>query len=356
MQRPLVSIIIDNFNYDRFLRQSIDSALNQSYPSVEVIVVDDVSTDNSASVIASYGNRIKSISHSSNGGQAAAFNSGLAASRGEIIFFLDADDWLYPFAVERVIDSWIPGSCKTHFRLDLVDVDGTVIDMHPAAEVLLDDGDVLPQLMAQGRYETVVTSGNAWARAALLPNFPIPEASFRIAADGYLATVAPFHGPVTKLEERLGAYRVHGTNAFAAGPSEQSLDALQNRTRQRLHHDESKLGVLQGKLDAHGLPPLRATLLHDALHVELRLASLRLDPAAHPYPLDRRRHLTWKGLLASRRARLSPPRRMLYAAWFLAAGLLPKDLAKKAILWKMLPSSRPAVADRGLKSLRRLLG
>ncbi len=83
---PLVSILINNYNYARFLDEAIASALNQTYGAVEVIVVDDGSTDNSRSVVASYGNRVRLIAKG-NGGQASAFNSGFAASSGDVICF-----------------------------------------------------------------------------------------------------------------------------------------------------------------------------------------------------------------------------------------------------------------------------
>lgn len=90
-----VSIIINNYNYERFLSEAIDSAINQNYQNTEVIVVDDYSTDNSRDVIASYGDKIIPVYHQENGKQAAAFNSGFAVSKGEIIIFLDADDYLF---------------------------------------------------------------------------------------------------------------------------------------------------------------------------------------------------------------------------------------------------------------------
>src|ERR1700719_288784 len=89
--RALVSIIIPNYNYARYLRIAIDSALAQTYAPVEVIVVDDGSTDNSREVIESYGDRITPIIKT-NGGHGSALNAGYAASRGEIVIFLDADD------------------------------------------------------------------------------------------------------------------------------------------------------------------------------------------------------------------------------------------------------------------------
>jgi glycosyltransferase involved in cell wall biosynthesis len=78
MQQPLVSIIIPNHNYAQYLSASIQSALDQSYPSVEVIVVDDGSTDDSRLVIESFGSRIRTI-YQENQGQTAANNAGFSA-------------------------------------------------------------------------------------------------------------------------------------------------------------------------------------------------------------------------------------------------------------------------------------
>src|SRR5215208_719446 len=87
---PLVSVLISNYNYEGFLREAVNSALNQTYPNVEVVVVDDGSTDNSREVIASYRERVVPVLKE-NGGQASACNAGFQVSRGEIAIFLDAD-------------------------------------------------------------------------------------------------------------------------------------------------------------------------------------------------------------------------------------------------------------------------
>ena len=95
----LASIIIDNYNYAGFLREAIESALNQTYQKIEIIVVDDGSTDSSREIISSYGCRVISILKC-NGGQNSALNAGFSASRGNVILFLDSDDALLPTAVE----------------------------------------------------------------------------------------------------------------------------------------------------------------------------------------------------------------------------------------------------------------
>ncbi|MEM7064904.1 MAG: glycosyltransferase family 2 protein, partial [Cyanobacteria bacterium P01_B01_bin.77] len=100
---PLVSILVNNYNYGSFLSQSIDSALHQTYQNIEVIVVDDGSHDNSHDIIHSYGDRIIPVLKA-NGGQASALNAGFSNSKGDIICLLDADDIYLPNKVAEVVN------------------------------------------------------------------------------------------------------------------------------------------------------------------------------------------------------------------------------------------------------------
>jgi glycosyltransferase involved in cell wall biosynthesis len=84
MSLPLVSIIINNYNYEHYLAHAINSALQQSFSEVEIIVVDDGSTDQSRDVICSFGDAIKPI-FKSNGGQASTLNAGFKQACGEIV-------------------------------------------------------------------------------------------------------------------------------------------------------------------------------------------------------------------------------------------------------------------------------
>jgi hypothetical protein len=349
MSIPLVSIIINNFNYARYLPQSIDSALLQTYPLKEVVVVDDKSEDESRAVIRRYGDQIVAVLADHNGGQAAAMNAGFRVSRGEIVHFLDSDDYLYPQAMERVVSAWRPGISKLQYRLDLVDRDGNKIDLYPAREVRFDSGDVVPRLLSAGRYETTVTSGNAFSRVALEKILPIPERDFRIAADGYLVTLVPLFGPVASLEEPLGAYRQHGENTWAQGNT-----VVSEKLRRALVHDMHRHRALREKARELGLEMAPSPGLRDHGHLAMRISSLCLDPEQHPHAGDSRLCLALRGALATRDARLPWKRRAILAAWFLAVGVLPRAAAAKVVAWQIAPGSRPPSVGRLLKAVRRI--
>jgi len=89
---PLVSVIIPNYNYARFLTTAISSVEQQTHTNLEIIVVNNGSTDDSLQVLSKFGSRIKVVNQE-NLGQAGARNSGLLAANGELIALLDADDF-----------------------------------------------------------------------------------------------------------------------------------------------------------------------------------------------------------------------------------------------------------------------
>lgn len=100
MSVPLVSIVIPCHDYGRFVGEAIASALAQTHPAIEVVVVDDGSRDGTADVAARYAVRVIRIEH---GGICAAANAGIAAARGEFVMRLDADDALLPTYVEETL-------------------------------------------------------------------------------------------------------------------------------------------------------------------------------------------------------------------------------------------------------------
>jgi glycosyltransferase involved in cell wall biosynthesis len=112
--QPLVSAVLPVYNGERFLRAAIESVLNQSYPAIEVVVVDDGSTDGSAAILGDYSGRIVSI-RQSNVGVAQARNAGVRASHGEFVAFLDQDDWWRPAKIEKQM-----ALCLADLNIDLV--------------------------------------------------------------------------------------------------------------------------------------------------------------------------------------------------------------------------------------------
>ena len=99
---PLASIVIANYNYARFVGDAIDSALRQSYRNLEIIVVDDGSTDESRDVIARFAADITPI-FAEHRGQCACLNRGFAATSGEVVLFLDADDCLLEHGISELV-------------------------------------------------------------------------------------------------------------------------------------------------------------------------------------------------------------------------------------------------------------
>lgn len=211
-----VSIVINNFNYARFLGEAIESALKQTHPDVEIVVVDDGSTDGSRDVIAAYDGRVRAVLQE-NRGQAGAFNAGFSVATGAVILFLDADDVLLPGAASTAAEHGADERVsQIHWRLVDVDADGVPSGETTPAEPLA-DGDLLEDLLSEGplHWSSPPTSGNAWPRRYLERVMPVPESEFRIAADAYLMALAPLYGRLLAVEPPQAQYRRHGSNSWA---------------------------------------------------------------------------------------------------------------------------------------------
>ncbi len=220
-----VSIIIDNYNYARFLRESIDSAINQTWRETEVIVVDDGSTDSSPEIIASYGNRVTPVLKK-NGGQNSALNAGFAVSRGEVVIFLDSDDTLFPTAAEAAVRALRePGAAKAYWPLGEWDAlskpTGKVWGHFPGA-------DLRDQVRQEGPDAASCLGLQPYTRKFLETVFPLPEMGgggpkplnceaawvARPGPDVYLSTLAALYGRIEWVPEPQACYRMHGQNGY----------------------------------------------------------------------------------------------------------------------------------------------
>jgi glycosyltransferase involved in cell wall biosynthesis len=101
---PLVSIIIPAYNADRYISETLDSLLAQSYPRLEIIVVDDGSTDRTRACVLSYGHRVRYLYEENSGGCSKPRNEGIRAASGPLLAFIDADDVMAPDRIAREVD------------------------------------------------------------------------------------------------------------------------------------------------------------------------------------------------------------------------------------------------------------
>src|SRR5258707_3138377 len=92
--KPLITALLDTYNHEKYIEQALVSVLEQGFsaPELEIVVVDDGSTDGTPGIVGKFGPRVKHV-RKKGGGQASAFNAGFAEARGEIVAFLDGDDW-----------------------------------------------------------------------------------------------------------------------------------------------------------------------------------------------------------------------------------------------------------------------
>jgi glycosyltransferase involved in cell wall biosynthesis len=212
--QPLVSILINNYNYGWVLRSAIESALAQSYRNFEVVVVDDGSTDDSAEVIRSFGSKIRSV-FQPNQGQASAFNRGFRESRGEIICLLDADDEFYPHKLERVVRVFndLPEAGWSFHGLNYWDT--------AAGEMVFEDKSPVSYL-CDLREKTrrglvphipVSTSAMSFRREVLDQLLPMPQ-EIGIAADNYLKFAATGLSKGYFRRDCLAFLRIHHSNSY----------------------------------------------------------------------------------------------------------------------------------------------
>lgn len=327
---PLVSVCVANRDYGRFVAAAVDSALTQTWPHVEVVVVDDGSTDDSLAVLERYGDRIVLVAQE-NTGQGGALNAAFARSTGEIVLFLDSDDELVPTVVEQAVAllEAEPDVVDVQFLGELVDPQGRSLGSTvPRRPDLLGSGDLREVVLRRRCYPWQPTSGHAYRRTALEQVLPLRAEEHRTAVDSYLSELLPLLGRVGVLPDVGFRYRIHGANDSLAG----RLDGAWFRTRiERIVRAHPHVRALA---QAQGLQPVPHDVRDplDPALLAYRLASLRLDPAEHPFPGDRRLPLAARGV----RAALTHPlltwkSRLVRTAWFAVVGLSPERTAQQVI-------------------------
>ncbi|MGB7283450.1 MAG: glycosyltransferase [Candidatus Acidiferrum sp.] len=228
MTSPTVTVLIDTYNYGRFIEDAIDSVLAQDFPAalMETLIVDDGSTDDTAERVKKYGERVRYF-HKPNGGQASAFNFGIARARGEIVALLDADDYWLPGKLRRVVEEFQknPGlGMVYHGYLEVDQATKTSKEaiFHAVSGSFDSQGDGIFW------YEPCPTSCTTYRRRLLEGILPVPE-GLRILADNWLGLMTPFVAPIQAVAERLTAYRIHGKNLYYEEEGRMTVEARRKR-------------------------------------------------------------------------------------------------------------------------------
>ena len=348
---PLASIIISNYNYGSFLREAIDSALNQTYPNIEVIVVDDGSSDNSRQVIASYGDRILPLLKE-NGGHASTLNEGFSLSNGEIVIFLDADDALLPGIVSRAYTVFQdnPNVAKVQYRMQVVSARSEPTgELLPPSYRRMPSGDLRQHVLKFHSYQWQATSGNAFTASVLQRILPMPEDLYQRSPDGYLSDLSVMFGPLVSLDEVGALYRMHGNN-------DHLLEPLTSLVRLRQTLRQTEYGCMKQKQLFKALysADVREVGLWDLLFLRNRMISLKLDPPNHPLQ-DGLLSLCTRGCISSM---IFPTlrwyERLVYVFWFTAMLIVPRPFAKYLTEKLFQPEMRGWLMNKLATTVRRI--
>jgi glycosyltransferase involved in cell wall biosynthesis len=208
---PLVTVLIDTYNYGHLIGRAVESVLAQTYPAtqIDILVIDDGSTDGTADLVQAYGDRIRYV-FKPNGGQASTLNEGFRRARGDIICLLDADDYFYPNKIQRVADVF-----RRHEKVGVV---------YNKLDVVLSDGTKLkqnwPTYTYAGNLQARTLLGYSWGpptssisvRKRVIDQLTIPEDTFRICPDYFLTSILPLVTYVGVVDSAESTWYFHGAN------------------------------------------------------------------------------------------------------------------------------------------------
>jgi glycosyltransferase involved in cell wall biosynthesis len=316
-----LSIVIVNYNYEQYVGAAIESALAVEWDDVEVVVVDDGSTDGSRAVIETYADRLQTL-FTENATQRVAANRGYELTSGDVVVFLDSDDLLPPDLAVHLAPAWTSDVSKAQFRMQRIDGSGRPLgDPFPHYRPVPTPADIRRWATITTAYPTPPGSGNAYARWFLDQVMPVgPELGN--ASDSAWLAAAPFFGEVVTLPHVVVGYRRHTANDSNLLADVRRFPREVARARARWRFAQTSTGVPREAVDERPLFRSRELL-------QLRVAARRVAPAEQPLPGDGVVRL----LLDAVRAPVHPGpepllRRITVSAWSIAALLAPNRVAR----------------------------
>ncbi|QQS47673.1 MAG: glycosyltransferase family 2 protein [Acidobacteriota bacterium] len=212
---PKISVILPAYNAEKYISEAIESVLNQTWPNLELIVVDDGSTDGTAGIVRSFGDQVRYL-YQSNARQAAARNNGIKHSAGEYLAFIDADDTWMPEKLERQmgLHQSMPGLGMIYCSINEIDRQGRHMRTVPA----LLRGSVMQEILL-GR------GGFAGGSTMLVPRSVIEEVGLfdemlpPVEDTDIIWRIAAIR-PIDFIEDPLASYRIH------SGGSHMQIDRM----------------------------------------------------------------------------------------------------------------------------------
>jgi glycosyltransferase involved in cell wall biosynthesis len=348
---PVVDIVITNHNYGRFLETAVSSACGQTYANVNVIAVDDGSTDDSRTILRRFDGSIE-IVLKEQGGQASALNAGLARCGGDILLTLDADDVLRPDAAERVAAAFAadPGLAKVQFRMAVIDAEGRPTGAtKPTSHLDAPSGDMRrAELAFPFDIPWLPGGGTAFRMNVVRRILPIPESDYpRCGADWYLVHLSALLGTAAALDDVCAEYRAHGDNAYEMDRTDLDLGHVRDTiayasvTAAHLTRLAEEVGL------EHPEPILSVSDLAN------RLVSVKLEPKRHPIADDRPFSLLFNAVRAiGRRFNASWQLKAMLVCWFVLTATAPRRLARRLGELFLFPERR-RFANRLLGRMQR---
>jgi glycosyltransferase involved in cell wall biosynthesis len=286
---PLVSIVVPCFNQGSYLRQAIESVLSQDYSRIELIVLDDGSTDDTRAVLAPYAGKFHHETHA-NMGQARTLNKGWEMSKGELLSYLAADDFLLPGAVLTSVGKLLvnPEIVLTYCDFSVVDPKSNVLRQVRTPEFSYRD--LAVRIVCQPG-PGVFFRRDAFERTGpwdgLLRQIPDYEYWLRLGLEGAFV----------RIPEVLAAYRVHDRSQSFAPVSPSGAEEIVNVISAHFRSTRLPPEIARAKPEAMSNAHIIAARLH--LRSSRYLAALRhMRRAFVLYPRGYLRLRTWQ-LLAN---------------------------------------------------------
>jgi hypothetical protein len=339
MASPFVSILIDTYNHERFIEEAVNSVLQQNFSSSdrEIVIVDDGSTDRTPEILQKFSKEAR-ILRKSNGGQASAFNQGLANCSGEVIAFLDGDDFWCREKLATVVSELEaqPGIGAVGHGIFETDEEGRAVSVHAPVSIVENHLRSRAEALEFLTIRACLGTSRFTAHRTTIEKFlPVPD-DLVIEADEYLFTCAAAFDGVRVLPNPLTNYRLHSSNHY------QSRNLTPERLLRKLKSLDSLTSNLPSRLAAAGIPAESVSAVIDSISLDadrLRLG-LGRGSALDSFRVERR-------AFRQNYRSVTFGYRLFHLAVLAAAAILPPQL---------FYALRRKYAAAGLSSIRKVIG